>query len=309
MNKPLVSIIIPVYNGEKYLADAIESALNQDYDNIEIVVVNDGSTDRTEEIALTFGEKIVYFAQENKGQSVALNNGIDAMKGVYFSWLSHDDTYSPTKISTSIEAIQKFNSRRCFVYSDFRIVDSLAKVIGQVRYEAMAPECFVYNYLTKKGINGCTVLVEKEIIDTFGRFNPTRPQTADVELFLRFALELIPIHIPEMLVDMRSHSEQSTKRNHKRHVQESNEFGEMALDMVSREVLIRSALCCGEKMPYMSLAILWSRNARYKAAKKALELARISEISKSRKSILRVYCAALYIYKIIRRAVADRINQ
>ena len=93
---PLVSIVIPVYNGSNYLREAINSALNQTYKNIEIVVVNDGSTDGglTEQVAKSFGDKIRYFSKENGGCGSALNCGIDAMKGGYFSWLSHDDLYT-----------------------------------------------------------------------------------------------------------------------------------------------------------------------------------------------------------------------
>ena len=100
---PLVSIIIPVYNGADYVAEAIDSALNQTYKNIEIIVVNDGSNDngKTEKIVLSYGEKIRYFSKENGGVSSALNIGIANMKGEYFSWLSHDDMYLPSKIVIS----------------------------------------------------------------------------------------------------------------------------------------------------------------------------------------------------------------
>ena len=100
MNNPLVSIIIPVYNGSNYLSQAIDSALAQTYKNIEIIVVNDGSKDdgATEKIALSYGDKIRYYAKENGGVSSALNYGIEKMKGEYFSWLSHDDKYTPSKI-------------------------------------------------------------------------------------------------------------------------------------------------------------------------------------------------------------------
>ena len=101
MNKaPLVSIIIPVFNGSDYLAEAIDSALNQTYTNIEILVINDGSNDleRTKSIAHLYGEKIRYFEKKNGGVSSALNLGIKEMKGEYFSWLSHDDNFNDTKI-------------------------------------------------------------------------------------------------------------------------------------------------------------------------------------------------------------------
>ncbi|MDD4547058.1 MAG: glycosyltransferase family A protein, partial [Oscillospiraceae bacterium] len=97
MINPLVSIVIPVYNGSNYLAEAVDSALAQTYKNIEIVVVNDGSNDEgaTEKVAKSYGDKIRYFSKENGGVSSALNLGIENMKGDYFSWLSHDDLYKP----------------------------------------------------------------------------------------------------------------------------------------------------------------------------------------------------------------------
>ncbi len=74
MNKK-VSIIIPVYNGEKYIKESIESALNQTYTNIEIIVVNDGSKDNTDEICKSYGNKIKYIKKENGGVATALNTG------------------------------------------------------------------------------------------------------------------------------------------------------------------------------------------------------------------------------------------
>ena len=104
---PKVSIVIPVYNGSNYMREAIDSALAQTYENIEIIVVNDGSSDNgdTERIALEYGDRIRYFHKENGGVSSALNYGISQMTGEYFSWLSHDDVYHPEKISHQIKSL------------------------------------------------------------------------------------------------------------------------------------------------------------------------------------------------------------
>ena len=98
VNQPLVSIVIPVFNGEDFLDEAIKSAINQTYRNIEILVINDGSTDGTEKIANKYEKQIRYFYKENGGVASALNLAIKEMKGEYFSWLSHDDYYDPSKI-------------------------------------------------------------------------------------------------------------------------------------------------------------------------------------------------------------------
>ena len=88
ISSPLVSIVIPVYNGSNYLKEAIDSALAQTYKNIEVLVINDGSNDDdlTNEIAFSFGDKIKYYKKENGGVSSALNYGISKMKGDYFSY-------------------------------------------------------------------------------------------------------------------------------------------------------------------------------------------------------------------------------
>ena len=80
---PLVSIVIPVYNGENYLKEAIDSALAQTYKNIEVIVVNDGSSDKTDEICKSYGSKIRYFKKENGGVSTALNLGIEKMASIF----------------------------------------------------------------------------------------------------------------------------------------------------------------------------------------------------------------------------------
>jgi glycosyltransferase involved in cell wall biosynthesis len=103
-NQPLVSVIIPVYNGENYLAEAIESALAQTYQPLEILVINDGSTDNTEEIAKSFLPSIRYYFQAKSGQGEALNKGIKLAKGDFFAFLDHDDLWLQDKLTKQIEA-------------------------------------------------------------------------------------------------------------------------------------------------------------------------------------------------------------
>lgn len=106
---PLVTILIPVYNGSNYIQTAIESALSQTYKSIEIVVVNDGSTDngKTREICEKYKDKIHYFEKQNGGCASALNFGIANSNGDYISWLSHDDVYSNDKIEFQIQQIRE----------------------------------------------------------------------------------------------------------------------------------------------------------------------------------------------------------
>ena len=128
---PKVSIIIPVYNGSDYMREAIDSALSQTYDNIEIIVVNDGSKDNgeSERIALTYGDKIRYIYKENGGVSTALNEGIRHMSGEYFSWLSHDDVYTPDKIKKSVLALSQLSDKTTVIRCDSMHIDKNSEPI------------------------------------------------------------------------------------------------------------------------------------------------------------------------------------
>ena len=114
MKEELVSVISPCYNGEKYLKPFLESLLSQDYSNVEFIIVNDGSTDKSEEIILSYEEKLEkkgwkvhYIFQENKGQAAALNQGLGIFKGKYLMWVDSDDILKPNNISGKVEFLQK----------------------------------------------------------------------------------------------------------------------------------------------------------------------------------------------------------
>lgn len=110
MNNPLVSIIIPVYNSESYLADTINSALNQTWQNIEIILVDDGSSDSSLKIAKSFESKTIkVFSQANKGASAARNKGILESNGDYVQFLDADDLLSENKIECQVKLLENNN--------------------------------------------------------------------------------------------------------------------------------------------------------------------------------------------------------
>ena len=136
--KPLVSIIIPVYNGSNYLKLAIDSALNQTYSNIEVIVVNDGSTDNgaTREVAKAIqNDKLRYFEKENGGVASALNFGIKQSKGKYVAWLSHDDLFYKNKILNDLFVIQQFKEENVIPYSITKIIDKDGRRKFRFRYQ------------------------------------------------------------------------------------------------------------------------------------------------------------------------------
>src|SRR4051794_3824327 len=132
MTAPRVTICMPVYNGGSYFKLALQSALAQDYGNLEIVVVNDGSTDAggTEQIALSYGDRVRYFAQENRGVAGALNTALSQMTGEYFAWLSHDDLHLPHKTSSQIAFLRRLGRSRACLFSDYDLIGPGGELIS-----------------------------------------------------------------------------------------------------------------------------------------------------------------------------------
>lgn len=220
---PLVSIIIPVYNGSNYLREAIDSALAQTYQNFEILVINDGSNDggKTEEIALAYGDKIRYVTKVNGGVASALNLGIHEMRGEYFSWLSHDDWYYPHKLQRQIEALQKCGDPTRIVYSwrDFfnQKKNNLILSSPYVNTLQRKMEFSVFPLLEGK-INASTLLIHRNHFKRIGFFNERLLTTQDYDFMFRLLLDQKLIFITESLMVTRLHQKQTS--NTKDHIQE-----------------------------------------------------------------------------------------
>lgn len=212
---PKVSIIIPVYNGEKYIENAIHSALNQTYDNIEVIVVNDGSTDNTENIVKKFGDKIIYFSKENGGVSSALNLGIQHMSGEYFSWLSHDDEYYLNKIEREVTELNYLENKDTIIYSNYDMMTEIGDVYDTVIHNhkklLLYPELSILNGC----LNGLTLLIPKKAFDVCGLFDETLFCTQDYDKWLQMIKKFPFYHIQDVLTKTRLHSEQTTNTSSK----------------------------------------------------------------------------------------------
>ena len=105
-----VSIIIPVYNSEEYIKRCLESVINQTYKNLEILIINDGSKDKSDEIIKSYkDDRIKYITQENRGLSGARNTGIDNSTGDYIMFLDSDDSIDLDAVSLLVERIKRIN--------------------------------------------------------------------------------------------------------------------------------------------------------------------------------------------------------
>lgn len=195
--KPLVSIIIPVYNGSNYLEYAIKCALAQDYDNFEVIVVNDGSRDdgRTEKIALSFGEKIRYFHKENGGVSSALNYGIHEMRGDYFSWLSHDDAYSVRKVSDAVALLDSVGmlGGKCVAFTGGYFINKQNEEIkdfpSDFKPNVLYSGIDAVGVMAARGtLNGCCMLIPKQAFSDVGLFDEGLRYSQDALMWYRIFL-------------------------------------------------------------------------------------------------------------------------
>lgn len=184
INIPIVSVIIPVYNQEKYIKECVESVLNQDYENLEIIVIDDGSTDRTPEILKEFGEKIRYVRQENRGPASALNYGIRLAHGEFIGWLGSDDVYLPSKIKYQVKKFQEDTSL-ALIYTDYIMINSEGNELRVVSCPSPLPEQFVKVLLAGNFINGSTVLMSKEYHEKVGYYDENLKASMDGDMWFR----------------------------------------------------------------------------------------------------------------------------
>jgi len=264
--KPLVSIVIPVYNGCNYIREAIDSALMQTYDCIEVIVVNDGSDDfdETERIALSFGDKIRYFSKPNGGVSSALNMGIDNMRGEYFSWLSHDDLYKPEKIKLQIDTIVDDPMR--IVYSDYSVIDKDGRIIVTMDIKKKYPDADLTVGLfpiLRQVLNGCSLLIHKNHFESTGLFDEELRVTQDYDLWFKMFRNQKLGYINVPLVMMREHRAQVT-HNYEHNRAESDKLW---LNMLENITATETCELNGTELDFWNKQTEFLLFTRYKNAK------------------------------------------
>lgn len=220
---PKVTIIIPLYNGSNFVAEAIDAALAQTYSNLEILVVNDGSKDdgAGERIALSYGDKIRYFSKPNGGVSSALNFALEHMTGEWFSWLSHDDLYYPEKIEKQVAFLNNLpegtDLTKTVIHTATESIDKDGKVIKTPSYSDISVEedtletiiGNVYNYR----LSGCSFLLPYACYREMGGFREDIRTVSDVEYWYRLLFAGYRFYClkNDILVKNRSHGSQVGK--------------------------------------------------------------------------------------------------
>ena len=201
---PEVSVIIPTYNSAKYVVEAVESVLAQTWQDFEILVIDDGSTDETAQVMHRYEVPVRYIHQQNGGVAVARNRGIAESRGRYVAFLDADDTWLPHKLERQMEALhQQPHDQVC--YSAFTVVDSDLNPIGISRSQRRGST--LEDLLTRGNVIGsiCTVLCERSLFDLVGGFDPVLSQCADWDMWVRLAAQTEFLYVDEPLVTYRQH--------------------------------------------------------------------------------------------------------
>ena len=191
--KPLVSIVMPAYNAEEWIAESLQSAVTQTWQRKEIIVVDDGSTDRTAEVARRFASKnVVVFSTENRGLSAAVNYGIQRCQGDYIQELDSDDLLAPNKIEKQLEALNKVGSKRMLAsspWAHFYYRPRHTRFVPNSLWQDLSP---VEWLLRKMGENlhmqNATWLVSRELAEAAGPWNEGLQYDQDGEYFARVVL-------------------------------------------------------------------------------------------------------------------------
>lgn len=206
-----VSVVMPVYNSAKYVFESITSVLNQSYKNIELIIINDGSTDDSDYIIKKFRTepKIKYIYQDNKGPSATRNCGILSSKGNYIAFLDSDDVWLEDKLERQLQKIKQDGAD--IIYSDRFNIDIDGNIISRKKplfYSGNIIEAlYIDNFICLS-----SSLLRKDVFKKVGLFNESLHMSEDYEFWLRAALQCTFCFVDEALVKYRIHPNQSSAR-------------------------------------------------------------------------------------------------
>jgi len=212
---PLISVIIPVYNGENFLSQALKSIQNQSFRNFECVVVDDGSNDEHfvyGEIQKMKDERFRFLKKVNGGTASAMNLGITNSTGRFICWLSHDDLYPAKKLEHHILNLGKQQSN-VIQFGDWKHIDKKGNFLHE---SVCGPELkkIVSNIgpLERLLLNANTCLFPREVFERIGLFDESLKYTQDYDFFLRAVLDGVQFkHVNQVLAYQRLHEGQATQ--------------------------------------------------------------------------------------------------
>jgi glycosyltransferase involved in cell wall biosynthesis len=213
---PNVSVIIPAYNNAAYLAEAIDSVLSQTYRSLELIVVDDGSTDETRDVVRTYQERdnrVRYLFQSNRGPSAARNYGMREARGKYIAFIDADDVWMPPKLQQQVAAISRDKSIG-FVYCDTVFVDRARRVIRDyVRKIRLVSGDIAFDLFNDFFLITSAVVIRASCCGTAGYFREDMRVGEDYEYFLKLAYRYRGAVVGEKLMIRRVRSDSLSRQD------------------------------------------------------------------------------------------------
>ena len=205
---PLVTVITPAYNQGIFLRDTIESVLSQDYPNIELFVLNDGSTDDTEKILQEYTGRIRWETQKNMGQTPTINKGWSLTNGEIITWLNSDDTYLPGAVKAGVDYLLA-HPETGIVFADSVFTEADGTHLERTR---PLPPFNYLNFVTKceNPISQPSSFIRREVVKKAGELDPSFYYFMDWDFWLRAGLYFKIDYIPELWSTYRLHAESKT---------------------------------------------------------------------------------------------------
>lgn len=232
---PTVSVIIPTYNRAHLVKEAIDSVLSQTYRDFEIIVVDDGSTDGTEQVLAPYKDKIIYIYQENQGGAVARNTGIKAARGKYIAFLDSDDLWFPQKLEKQVNVLNN-QKEYAVVYSNLIVIDGNHNYIRGGSNDKRFPSGNIFHkVLLWQAACGYlqTLLVRKSCFEEIGYLDVEFAMAHDRDMVVRLARRYKMYGMKEPLAIIRQHK--LTKRVRDRPAKEMEYYWFKFLDKLFNE--------------------------------------------------------------------------
>ncbi len=207
---PLVSVIIPTYNRGWVVQEAIDSVLDQDFSDYELIVVDDGSNDNTREILGAYGKAITVLQQSNRGVSAARNRGIAEAAGRLIAFLDSDDLWLPRKLTTQVKFFEE-NADAVINQTEEIWIRSGVRVNPKKRHHKFSGMIFERS-LALCLVSPSAVMIKKSLFDAVGVFDEQLPACEDYDLWLRVSCRY-PVHLMDspLIIKRGGHDDQLSK--------------------------------------------------------------------------------------------------
>lgn len=226
-NWPKVSIVTPSYNQGQFLEETIRSVLDQNYPNLEYIIIDGGSTDNSVEIIRKYEDRLAYWVSEpDRGQAHAVNKGFREATGEILAWQNSDDTYQPGAIRTVMKYF-KNNPKVYMIYGDFCFMDEKGEIFS---YRALP------DFSIRRFVNGVrtppqpTVFFKKQALEEVGYLDESLNHCMDRDLYIRIGKKYPIKHIPKIVGNFRIHHESKTMSQKKKQFTEGQVVRERYID-------------------------------------------------------------------------------